>query len=323
MFDFASHKWGRYTLTEIFNKDSGESISFFPDYGACLNQLILKGKNGENHPLFSAHDNYESLITKGNQMFKGVKLFPYPNRVNMGTYKIYDRTYKLPINFPIEGHAIHGLVMESCFETISTKMTPQFGSITIGYAYDKEHEGYPFKYNLEITFTLRKHEFVCETIVKNTDTQSIPIGDGWHPYFTTGNKIDELYISIPVEMEYETNELKIPTGVTKKNPDLVHLTKLENKKFDTCFKLKEGNPLSVIKLFDPTLDQFIYIWMQSGNQKYSYVQIYTPSSRDCIAIEPMTCIPDAFNNKEGLIILEPAESRNFVWGISTINPELS
>lgn len=41
---------------------------------------------------------------------------------------------------------------------------------------------------------------------------------------------------------------------------------------------------------------------------YPYVKNYIPPTCNSIAIEPMTCIPDAFNNQTGLKIL-PSGSR--------------
>ena len=46
----------------------------------------------------------------------------------------------------------------------------------------------------------------------------------------------------------------------------------------------------------------------------SFLQVYTPDTRNCIAIEPMTCAPDCFNNKNGLLTLKPSES--FDWNIT-------
>jgi aldose 1-epimerase len=45
----------------------------------------------------------------------------------------------------------------------------------------------------------------------------------------------------------------------------------------------------------------------------SYLQLYTPEDRKSIAIEPMSCIANAFNNGEGLKILEVAEE--FKWEV--------
>ena len=57
------------------------------------------------------------------------------------------------------------------------------------------------------------------------------------------------------------------------------------------------------------------IWQETGKYKYNFLQVYTPPHRKSIAIEPMTCAPDAFNNKDGLIVLGPFESFYAVCGI--------
>ena len=48
------------------------------------------------------------------------------------------------------------------------------------------------------------------------------------------------------------------------------------------------------------------------------MQVFTqPDARRDLAVEPMTCGPDAFNEgptHEGLIVLEPGASSRSVWG---------
>jgi aldose 1-epimerase len=39
--------------------------------------------------------------------------------------------------------------------------------------------------------------------------------------------------------------------------------------------------------------------------------------RRSIAVEPMTCPPNAFRTGEGVIVLEPGESTTGRWGIET------
>ena len=46
---------------------------------------------------------------------------------------------------------------------------------------------------------------------------------------------------------------------------------------------------------------------------YPFVQLYTPTSEQSIAIEPMTCPADAFNNQIGLLTLSPNQSQTFTW----------
>jgi aldose 1-epimerase len=50
--------------------------------------------------------------------------------------------------------------------------------------------------------------------------------------------------------------------------------------------------------------------------------VYTPDAvpeaarrRHSLAIEPMTCAPNAFRSGDGLIVLEPGRSTSATWGI--------
>ncbi len=63
-----------------------------------------------------------------------------------------------------------------------------------------------------------------------------------------------------------------------------------------------------IQLFDEELGLYITMVMPQIDAPYEYVQLYTAPDRNSIAIEPMTCEPNAFNNKMGLKILAPKES---------------
>jgi aldose 1-epimerase len=56
------------------------------------------------------------------------------------------------------------------------------------------------------------------------------------------------------------------------------------------------------------------------NESYGYLMIFTGDGladvdRRSIAVEPMTCAPNAFRSGDGLIRLEPGESHVGLWGI--------
>lgn len=53
--------------------------------------------------------------------------------------------------------------------------------------------------------------------------------------------------------------------------------------------------------------------------KENFLQLYIPPDRTSIAIEPMTCTPDVFNYKKGL--LELASGERYDWRIQ-LNFEL-
>lgn len=62
------------------------------------------------------------------------------------------------------------------------------------------------------------------------------------------------------------------------------------------------------------------LWM---SRDYRYVQVFSGDTlspdrqRRGLAIEPMTCPPNAFRTGTDLIILHPGESISLEWGITT------
>lgn len=55
-----------------------------------------------------------------------------------------------------------------------------------------------------------------------------------------------------------------------------------------------------------------------ADETLPWFQIFTPPTRDALAVEPMTCGPDAFNEgptHDGLMVLEPGDETTSRWGI--------
>jgi aldose 1-epimerase len=47
------------------------------------------------------------------------------------------------------------------------------------------------------------------------------------------------------------------------------------------------------------------------DRSYPYLQLYTPPHRRSIAIENLSAAPDVFNNRIGLVTLEPDHTKTF------------
>jgi aldose 1-epimerase len=60
----------------------------------------------------------------------------------------------------------------------------------------------------------------------------------------------------------------------------------------------------------------LHYWQETGAGKYNFLQVFIPPLRHCVALEPMTCAPDAFNNGMGLARLEPGEMLKGSFGVS-------
>jgi aldose 1-epimerase len=66
-------------------------------------------------------------------------------------------------------------------------------------------------------------------------------------------------------------------------------------------------------------DRAATLW---GDESYSWIQVFTgdtlppDKARAGLAVEPMTCGPDAFNTGDGLVVLRPGDSHRGRWGVS-------
>ena len=85
MFTIVKERFGTYTHLKLTNTTTGEYFSLFPDFGASINHLRLK-KGTKLIDLIDGSNNLKELLGDGKRVFKGSKLFPFPNRIANGRY---------------------------------------------------------------------------------------------------------------------------------------------------------------------------------------------------------------------------------------------
>ncbi|MFL5729246.1 MAG: aldose 1-epimerase [Cytophagaceae bacterium] len=316
MFFILSEKLGSLDTLKLLNEKTGEYVTIIPGLGATLNELVLK-KNNELHSLIDGSPTYEDLLTEGKLKFKGPKLFPFPNRIRDGRYSFEDKEFRLRKNLISEKHAIHGLHLESKFEARQELKESDKASIRLEIiAGAEEKEGFPFSHQIIIDYILSSQDgLICTTTVVNRSSGNMPMGDGWHPYFKLDARINSLLLKLPPCSKLEADQTMIPTGNFFKEERFKEFQQIGTAKFDDCFRIDSDDPISEIHLKSEEKNVKLIIWQQSEKNRYNFFQIYTPPHRQSIAIEPMSCAPDAFNNKIGLIILKPGEEISFSYGI--------
>ena len=317
MFRIKEDNSGGIKSFKILNESTGSYVSVVPGFGANVNEIVLS-KGGELYSLIDGNINAEAFGGKG--VFRGAKLFPFPNRVKGGTYSFEGKEYQLELNYPEENNACHGFVYNREFVLDNTEEKEDEASIKLSYDYAGSWSGYPFPFRMEIVYTLfDSHDLRCNTRVENRGETSMPLGDGWHPFFKFSGKINDLFLRLPAEKMYETDNRSIPTGRTLPYDVFSFGKKIADVTFDTCFKLAPGKDgVQTSELYDAARDLKVLLWQETGAGKYNYIQIYTPSDRKSIAIEPMSCPANAFNGGEGLITLGPEKVFEAEYGVELV-----
>ena len=298
------------SIVRLTDHSTQTMIDILPDYGAILHGFTIQAANGS----FNIIDNYpdkkavEGLLSTS---FKSAKLSPFVCRIPEGTYQWEDKRYELSNKFK-DGSAIHGILYNKSFNVVDQYSNEEQAAVRLKYQYKKEDEGYPFNYSCEIVYILHPgNRLQIETTVRNLDVISIPLADGWHPYFTLGGKINDYQLQFASDTLLEFDDKLVPTGKFLYDPSFIEPTRIGDRFLDNCFQLqwKEGVP--VCKMYNPASQLTLFLYT---NANYPYLQLFTPDHRNSIAIENLSGAPNCFNNGMGLITLLPRHTQTFnVW----------
>jgi aldose 1-epimerase len=231
--------------------------------------------------------------------YAGTVLAPWPNRVGGARYTFRGRTHQLEVNEPERGHALHGLVAgldwqvaESTGERV--RLTHELAGAP----------GYPFSLALQVEHALGDDGLTTTVTARNTGGEAAPYGCGPHPWLLG----DRLYL--PASEYLETDERLLPkslSAVAGSAFDFTEPRDVDGTVIDHAFTgLARGEArVSDVRI---TWDPAVLPWVQvctSGQLGY-----------EGIAVEPMTCPPDAFNSGTDLVVLEPGDEHVASWTIS-------
>jgi aldose 1-epimerase len=187
-----------------------------------------------------------------------------------------------------------------------TKKGKEEVAVTLEYKYNGKIEGYPFPCRVRMTYKLNEKGFSCKTKIKNIGAEIMPLGDGWHPYFKLDTAtIDDLLLKLPFCEEISVDDRKLPTNETAIHQIFTEFTPIGTTPLDNGYRLLSLKEKATTCLQHPTDAYQLQLIQDTGKHKYNYLQVYTPTDRKTIAIEPMSCATNAFNNGFGLISLKP------------------
>ena len=294
-----------------YDLSAGDFRATITELGAGLRRLEHRGQ-----PVIVGYE--PDMLPPG---AAGQLLCPWPNRVDGGHYAIDGAHNELDISEPANGNAIHGLTRWSSW-------APGPGSaaeneITLRHVL-LGHQGYPFCLELDASYRLDADRGLEVSIsARNVGSAAAPYGTGSHPYLTAGAAtVDECELEVPAGLWQPIGERGIPydtpEDVAGTEFDFRAAKRIGTTQLDSALTglTREADGRVRARLSGARTQ--VTLWAGPG---YEWLQVFTGDTLDpshrrkAVAIEPMTCPPNAFVSGVDLLMLEPGDSVTHTWGI--------
>ena len=253
---------------------------------------------------------------------RGQVLAPWPNRLADGRFEFNGVRAQAALDEPERHNAIHGLVRWLPW-TLQTRHQNQV-SLRLQL---HPSPGYPFSLLLELDYHVGREGLTITTRARSLEEGPVPFGLGFHPYLTAGTEtVDGAILRVPALHTLEVDDRGLPTGtgtpVAGTERDFTTQRFVGPAVLDTAFTTLERNAegRAEASLDAPDGTSGATLWVDQG---FPYLMVYTGDTlpeqarrRRAVAIEPMTCPPNALRAGTDVIELQPDQEWSARWGIT-------
>lgn len=264
--------------------------------------------------------------------YRGATLAPWPNRVVDGRYAFAGEELELALTEPKRGHALHGLLGWTEYQPIDKGPS----HVTLSAVVEPQ-SGYPWRVSVVTTYSLDASGLHQSVTARNESDEPAPWGTGPHPYLRAGDGlVDGWTLHLPAAQVLEvTADRLIPTALAGVEVDAGRFDyrtarPIGTAEIDHAYTALEcdADGITTVAVTDAAGSGVSIAW----DAVCPWVQVHTADQpegaasavhRIGLAVEPMTCAPDAFNADRydfdaGLVVLEPGAEHTASWTISPI-----
>jgi aldose 1-epimerase len=288
----------------------GDFSAVVTELGASLRELTWRGR-----PLVVGFEQEELPIG-----YQGAVLAPWPNRIADGRYTFAGQSQQLDLTEPDRLNALHGLVIwepwqVDTLDEDSVRLTHRLWP----------HPGYPFVLDLEVGYRLADNGLTFELTATNAGDTAAPYGGSFHPYLVAcDGDVDGWTVQSPAASFLTVDpERLLPRDVVPVSEyDFRQPTSLRGIEVDHAFTdiAFDGTGSAELTLIDQSGQGVRMSW----DRRCPWLQLCIPGPqrpamhRKALAVEPMTCPPDAFNSGADLIVLQPGRSHSLAMTIGAV-----
>ncbi len=256
---------------------------------------------------------------------RGQVLAPWPNRLGDGKYRFGDAEAQAPLDEPQRHNAIHGLVRWVPWRMVGRAQN----RVTLACEIHAS-PAYPFCLGLSLEYRLGRDGLTVVANAENLGRDDLPFGIGFHPYLTLGTpKVDQVVLTVPASQRLVTDDRGLPTGMAPVSGSEFDFNKgrlIDVTKLDTAYTAfdRDDDGRAHITLSHPDGHTSTRLW---ADEQFRYFMVFTGDSlepdvrRTGVAVEPMSCPPDAFRSGTDLVVLGTGSRWQGSWGIVPSFPD--
>ncbi len=314
------------TLITLTDPTTGSTARIAPQFGFNCFEFIARVRDWSINVLDAAQDFPNSTLRPSGH---GIPLlFPFPNRIRAGKYSWEGRDYVIGAEtgrHDNNGNAIHGFCIDRPWRVIDQGERFVVGQFQLSVDAPERRSLWPADFVIDIRYELRGSTLRSDIRIHNPDSASLPWGFGTHPYFRLPldpqSKPARCLIQVPADSEWVLKDC-LPSGARR--PVSRHKDLREGEYFDV---LKLDDVLTDIESSQGVIETAV-IDESAGLQvtqrfdaSFREIVVFTPPQRECVCIEPYTCVTDAINLQSqgvdaGLRVLPPGASAHLWFEIS-------
>ncbi|HEX4109042.1 MAG TPA: aldose 1-epimerase family protein [Solirubrobacteraceae bacterium] len=249
---------------------------------------------------------------------RGQVLVPWPNRVRDGRYSFAGSELQLDLSEPAKGNASHGLARWRAW-TAAEPTSP--GTVRMSHLLHPQ-PGYPFILELGVEYVLAQDGLTVTLSARNRGREPCPYGAGQHPYLHAGpGGVDGATLHLRAATRLISDERSIPVGreaVVGSPYDFNGPRAIGSLVLDTCFTDLARDGDGIARAILDTGERLLTLWIDEAFRclmVFSGDTLPPEERRRGLAVEPMTCPPNALQSGEDLVVLEPGETHTARWGI--------
>lgn len=272
-------------MTEIEIRAGTTKAHILPSVGFNCYSLVVDG--------FDYLHQSRDLFPHGSPTRSGIPvLFPWPNRIAHSTFDWDGVTYQLPVTEETTGASLHGFAVHAPWRILNHQPDQVTGEFLLSKDAAQHAGSWPADAGLRVTYRVEPGSLVVTAVAFCGDARPLPFGLGFHPYLRVPGEFREWLLQCDATRTWVLEDM-IPTGEVVRVSAALDFTtprRLGKQHLDDAFT---GLPPHLGLTKRASLASSTHSVSISSDAAFREYVMFTPGSRDAVAIEPYTCTTDA------------------------------